>query len=377
MADSSSNPDVIVIGAGIAGLSLAAELAADARVAVVEAESQPCYHSTGRSAAVFTTGYGPPCIRALSRASGEFLKNPDSFSEVDLMRRFGLLFIGREDQHPSIAALHSELSAEGSADLIGIAEARERFPLLRKDYAKKAIWFPEAWDIDVDALASGYMRRFKQQGGVVLTGRRVTGLDRSGSGWTVQSDAGEIHCGILVNASGAWADEIAGLAGAEPAGIVPKKRTAATIRVPDNVDIGAHCMVVDVDEEFYAKPGAGQLLISPADESPVPAGDAYADELDVAVAADRIQKALDLDIQRIESSWAGLRSFAPDGCPVIGFDAGTEGFFWCAGQGGYGIQSAPALSRLAAAQLLGRPVPDDILSHGLQPGEIDAARFAG
>ena len=315
-------------------------------------------------------------MRALSRASEEFLKAPGGFSDVGLLHPRGLLFIGRDDQRSSISALYGELSESGDTHRLDNPGARERCPLLRDDYTAEAIWYPAAWDIDVDALLGGYSRRMKQLGGELLTGRRVAGLESTGSGWTVQTDGGDIRCDIVVNAAGAWADGVAVLAGVAPAGIVPKRRTAATIKMPDGTDIGGCSMVVDVDEQFYAKPWSGQLLISPADETPVPAGDVHPEELDIAIAADRAGKAFDIEIKRIESSWAGLRSFAPDGCPVVGFDAQHDGFFWCAGQGGYGIQTAPAIARLAAARILGGSVPGDILAHGLDPADIDARRFA-
>jgi len=368
--------DVAVIGAGIAGASVAAELAAlGARVVLLEREAQPGYHTTGRSAALFTVAYGPRVIRALSRASAAaFNAPPDAARPHPLLRPRGALFIARADQAASLAALAAELG--NAAQHIDATDARARLPILRPDYAAGALFDRSAADIDVDALHRQYLRALTARGGTLRTGAEVLALSRDGAGWRVETPAGALHAGIVVNASGAWADGIAALAGVAPVGLVPKRRTALLVAPPEGQNPENWPMIVDVDEQFYMKPDAGKLLLSPADETPSPPCDAQPDELDVAICIDRIQTAFDLPVRRIEHKWAGLRSFVADKCPVTGFAPDAPGFFWLAGQGGYGIQSAPALARAAAALALGRAIPDDIAAEGVTADALAPRRQA-
>lgn len=373
MAEQAGTFDMIVIGAGIAGASIAAELVSDARILLLEAESQPGYHTTGRSAALYTCAYGPPLIRALSRASGAFFNNPKSpYVDHPLLQSRGALFVARADQTGSLAALQAEL---GDAIVqVGAKEARDLVPLLRADYVAGALLDGSAADIDVAALHQHYLKTFRAGGGALQTDAVVKALSHDGKGWQVDTAQGQFYAPIVINAAGAWADVVATMAKAVPVGLVPMRRTALLVSAPDQVATGHWPMVVDADEQFYLKPDAGKLLISPADETPSPPCDAQPDEMDVAICVDRIETAFDLSVRRIEHKWAGLRSFVVDKCPVAGFDPVVPGFFWLAGQGGYGIQSAPALARTAAALVLGRPIPDDIQAEGVSESALSRRR---
>ncbi|MFZ2100538.1 MAG: FAD-dependent oxidoreductase [Oricola sp.] len=366
--------DVIVIGAGIAGASAAAELAADARVLLLERESRPGYHTTGRSAAIFTPTYGPPVIRALTRASRGFFVAPDSeFVSHPLLNRRGVLFVAREDQAESVAALRDEL--KGAVKPLDGATARGLLPLLRPGYAAQALLDPDAADIDVDALHQHYLKTLRARGGELRTGAQVLAMARDGRGWSVETGQGRLRAPVVVNASGAWADEIALIAGVAPVGLTPMRRTALLVSPPDGVSPDAWPMVVDADEEFYLKPDAGKFLVSPADETPSAPCDAQPEELDVAICIDRIETAFDLAVRHVDHKWAGLRSFLPDRSPVAGFDPDAPGFFWLAGQGGYGIQSAPALARTAAALVLGMPIPGDVRDEGVSEYALSRRRM--
>lgn len=360
---------VIVIGAGIAGASVAAELATlGARVLLLEREDRPAYHTTGRSAALFTVAYGPPVIRALSRAS-----EPAFRDGAPLLRPRGAMFLARPDQQAALDAMAAEVGP--AVEPITAQAAREWVPVLHPDYLAAALVDASAADIDVDALHGGYLRRLTTAGGVLRCKAGVTGIARDGAGWRVQAGGTDLRADILVNAAGAWADELAAAAGVARVGLVPKRRTALLVAPPPGVVIDAWPLAVDVDEQFYVKPDAGMLMLSPADETPSPPCDAAPDEMDVAIAIDRVQGAMDLPVRRVAHKWAGLRSFVADKSPVVGFAPGAPGFFWLAGQGGYGIQSAPALSRWAAAAVLGLPAPADIADHGVTPAPMAPDRI--
>jgi D-arginine dehydrogenase len=273
--------------------------------------------------------------------------------------------IARPDQQEAVAHLHREVAGRSKVRLVGGAELERMVPLIRPGYAVRALYEENARDIDVHALHQGYLRGFKAAGGVVRTDCEIRALQRDGGSWRVSASGGDFGADIVVNAAGAWADEIAGRAGVPAIGLVPKRRTALIVAAPDGVRPNAWPMVVDVDERFYLKPDAGRLLVSPADETPSPPCDAQPEDIDVAVCVDRIQRAFDLEVRRIENKWAGLRSFVADKTPVVGYDPDVPGFFWLAGQGGYGIQSAPALARMAAAILERRPVPAFIADQGV------------
>jgi len=368
--------DVIVIGAGIAGASAAAELAPSCRVLLVEMEDQPGFHTTGRSAAVFAEAYGNGVVRALTRASRRFLAEPPpAFSDQPLLLPRGWMFVARSDQVERLEELSREIG--GSLRAMSSAEALERVPILRREYLAGALWDETAKDIDVHALHQGYLRRFRAAGGEVLLGCRVLGLRRTAESWRLETSRGGLAAPLVVNAAGAWAEEIGRLAGAVTVGLVPMRRTVVLLDPPPGVDIARWPLVIDAEEQFYFKPESGKLLVSPADETPSPACDVHPEDLEVALAVDRITRACALDVRSVFRKWAGLRSFVPDRTPVAGFDPRARGFFWVAGQGGYGIQTAPALGRLAAALVLGKAIPEEAAAEGVSAADLSPARFDG
>tara|TARA_R110002094_G_scaffold177000_2_gene156727 strand:+ start:229 stop:1368 length:1140 start_codon:yes stop_codon:yes gene_type:complete len=367
--------DVAIIGAGIAGASLAAEVSKEASVLLLEMESQPGYHTTGRSAAAFVDTYGPAPIRALTRASAAFYHNPPpGFTDHRLLSPRGVLMIAREDQMATLHQMQEDLSDTSDMQILTASEIEDRMPLLRKGYAAGGFANSRVSDIDVHALHQGYLKMLRGNGGTILLNAPATALEHHQGQWHVTANNENFTASRIVNAAGAWADEIGAMAGASAIGLIPKRRTAMMITASMGLNPDTWPMVIDIDEEFYLKPDAGRLLISPADETPAPPSDAQPEELDIAICIDRIERAFDISVRRIENKWAGLRSFVADKNPVCGFDDKAPDFFWLAGQGGYGIQSAPALARLAAALLLGQSAPKDILSEGLNPSDLAPGR---
>ncbi|HTW34351.1 MAG TPA: FAD-dependent oxidoreductase [Rhizomicrobium sp.] len=370
--------DVVVIGAGMAGASAAAEIARTCRVVLLERESQPGYHSTGRSAALFSETYGNAVVRALTRASRNFFYTPpDGFAEHSLVRTRGSLHIARNDQIAALKAFFALPDVAANARLVDAKEARRLCPLLRDGYAAAAILEPDAADVDVHALHQGYLRQFRTRGGVLITDAGVTALQRTPANWFVRTTAGEFGAPIVVNAAGAWADGVAAIAGLGPLGITPNRRTALLVDPPPGIEVDSLPNTIDVEEQFYFKPDAGKLFLSPADETPSLPCDAQPDEIDVAVAIDRVQRAADIDVRHVRRKWAGLRSFAPDRSPVIGYDERAKGFFWLAGQGGYGIQTAPAAGLLASALVSEGRVPELLAALGVEEAPLSPSRFMG
>ncbi|HEY2035329.1 MAG TPA: FAD-binding oxidoreductase [Rhizomicrobium sp.] len=352
--------DIIVIGAGIAGASVAAELSRTHRVAILEREEFPGYHSTGRSAALFSEIYGNSVVRALSRASRNFFYAPPrGFAANPLVKPRGSLHIANEKQLPHLERFAQNADLAGSIRHLTREEALRACPVLRADYVSAALIEDDAADVDVNELHQGYLRQFRAVGGKVFVNADVKALSPNGSQWIAETGVGTFAANIVVNAAGAWADAVARKAGVAPLNIQPRRRTALLAELPAGISAETWPMVIDIDESFYLKPDAGLLLISPADETPVTACDVQPEEFDIAVAIDRVEQATTLNITRIRKRWAGLRSFAPDRSPVIGFDSAVPGFFWLAAQGGYGIQTAPAAARLAAALLRGE-TPSDL-----------------
>jgi D-arginine dehydrogenase len=364
--------DFLIVGGGIAGASAAWALAAGARVALLEAEERCGYHSTGRSAALFADAHGAPVPRALGAASRPFFEQPPpGFCDVPLVTPRGALQIARADQR---AALRRVI--DGGLDRLSVDEALRVVPVLRPDYVAGAALEPGAMDIDVDALLQGFLRGLEARGGTVHTRSRIVALERRGGRWigaTATSLA--FRAPTVINAAGAWADEIARLAGVRPIGLRPLRRTAFLVRPDGGRDVTRWPMVIDVDETFYFKPDAGRLLVSPEDETPLPPCDVRPDELDVAVGADRLQRATSLTVVSVEKSWAGLRSFVADRAPVVGFAPDAPGFFWLAGQGGFGILTSPALARVAAALAARRPLPEDVTARGISVDDLGPRRL--
>jgi D-arginine dehydrogenase len=370
--------DFIVIGAGIAGASVAAELSTDAAVLLLEGESQPGYHSTGRSAAMYVPAYGPPAIRALTRASGPFFHSPpDGFTEIPLLCQRDILMVAREDQRDSTADFIADAGDDAALQSVEGDRLAAIQPLLRPGYATHGVIDSSGSEIDVNALHRGFLRRMKSRGGKLVTGRPVTALRRAAGIWYVSAGDAEFRAPVIINAAGAWAEEVGRMAGVEVIGLVPKRRTALMIAAPPGIDSDSIPMTIDMDEAFYLKPEGGQFLVSPANEDPMPPCDVQPEELDIAICLDRIERAFDMPISRPQSKWAGLRSFVADKTPVAGFSGIVDGFFWLAGQGGYGIQTSPALARVAACLAQGAALPSDIEAEGVNADTLAPARLQG
>jgi len=367
-------PDIAVIGAGIAGSSIAAELAAHSNVQLFEMEGHPGYHSTGRSAAVFSEAYGNALVRALTRASRDFFyEPPPGFAAAPLVKPRRVLLTARKGQEFALDQFVAVVREAGQIELLTLDQALALCPILRPEALVGAALTTSPADIDVHELQQGYLRLFRQRGGVATMSSPVIELERDAQGWRIRTADSEYRAQVVVNASGAWAGEVGLLAGAMDIGLRPLKRTACLIDTPPGQDISDWPMLVNVEEDFYLKPDAGMLLLSPADETLTDPCDAQADELDIAIAVDRLEQATSLKVRRIASKWAGLRSFVDDRSPVVGFDPKQAGFFWFAALGGYGIQTAPALSRIAAGQILGKTAGRKVVRDELSDWGIDVA----
>jgi D-arginine dehydrogenase len=364
--------DVVVIGAGMAGASAAGFLSAEARVGVIEAEDVAGYHATGRSAAIWVQNYGPTDVRELTRRSRSFYENPPAgFSEIALIRRRAVLLLASEAQ---LADLETAVSAGQGLRRLSVEQARALVPAIRPGYLAGAAIEDDAFDMDVAAIHQGFLRMLRANGGVLGLRTRAGRIERRGGSWEIETTLGNVfRAPVVVNAAGAWGDEVAVLAGTVPLGLLPCRRTAAIID-PAPFDVFDWPMVCDVNERWYARPESRtRLMVSPADATPTHPHDVQPEELDVAVGVDRMQHVLDIVVRRVEHSWAGLRTFTPDGSLAFGWDRLAAGFFWCVGQGGYGIQTAPAAGRYVADLVLGR-VPGDAAT--LSP-LVSPARFAG
>jgi D-arginine dehydrogenase len=364
--------DIAIIGAGIAGASAAARLAGRHSVVVLEMEERPGFHSTGRSAAAFEPNYGPASIRALTRASRElFFNPPKGFSDAPLVVPRETVFVAPEEQNGAFERLLAE--SQGLRE-IDVGEARRMHPKLRESYARRAVLDAGTADLDVDLIHRGFLRQIKDAGSQVVCNAEVTALEH-GSQWTIATRAGTFQAARVVNAGGAWASRIGALAGARPIVIQPKRRSIAVVPAPDGEASDEWPLIGDAGETWYCKPQSGKLLVSPADATPVDPHDAFADDMTLAEGIERFQEAMDIEVTRVEHTWGGLRSFASDGNPVCGYDAVAPRFFWLAGQGGYGIQTSPALSSLAAALIEGGEVPQSIAEEGFDVAAVLPQRF--
>jgi D-arginine dehydrogenase len=378
-AGTTNTADILIVGGGIAGAGAAYEVAAFASVIVLERESQCGYHSTGRSAASFTENYGGAVVRRLAIASRGFLEAPPTgFCDHPLLATRGMLTIARTDQ---LELLEQELAGAralvSTIQKIDVAAAIARVPILRQDYVAGVFVEPHSMELDVYGLHQGFLRGAKGRGARIVVNAGVDMIERTGERWTVTTSAGTFCAPVIVNAAGAWADTIAEYAGVRPLGLAPKRRTAFTISVPSGTEIRGWPMVNDVAEEFYFKPDAGQLFVSPADATPSRPMDAYPEDLDVATGIERLERATTLNVQRVSRAWAGLRTFAPDAAPVVGREGSVDGFFWLAGQGGYGIKTSPSLSRACASLIRDRPLPEDLIRLGITAADLSPDRLRG
>ncbi|MEA3058908.1 MAG: D-arginine dehydrogenase [Sphingomonadales bacterium] len=364
-----NTPDILVIGGGIAGLSAAAALSNDARVAVLEAEEQVGYHSSGRSATMLHYALGDRLVRALTLASRPFFDDPPaSFSDVPLGRRMAVLVHAREDEREALDALQAELSAFAALERLDHAGVHELCPLL-KDDATHGIADRNGIRLDPHALLQGNLRELRSRGAELHTGQRVAAIEHASGAWTVTTGTGErFSAPILVNAAGSWADEVARLAGVVPLGLQPKRRTIITFEAPPGTDLDVLPFAKTVGDELYFAPESGRLFASPMDEVPSSPCDAQPEELEVALAAYRMEERTTVKVERIHSRWAGLRTFTPDQRPAVGFAGDAEGFFWLAGQGGFGLQTSPAMAAIVESLIAKSPWPvPDVSADALTP----------
>jgi len=370
--------DFAIVGAGIAGVAAAYHLAPQAKVVLLEREHVAAYHTTGRSAALHSETYGSPEIRAITVASGRVYRQPPAgFTDHPLLTPRGALIVGRADEQAAAQRAAGEFAKlVPSVRWLEPAEVLRRQPLLKPEACAGGAVFEEAEDMDVAAIHSGFLKGARAAGGALRLNAEVTALERRDGRWTIRlADDETMAAANLINASGAWADVVASLAGAKSVGLVPKRRTAFTFDAPAELALERMPMVIDFGETWYIKPEVGQFLGSPADETPSPPTDAQPEEIDIALAVERIQMATTLQIHRIKNKWAGLRSFVADKNLVVGYDGAIEGFFWLVGQGGYGIQTAAAAGRLAAALALGKALPGDIAELGVSEATLSPKRF--
>lgn len=369
--------DVAIIGGGIAGLSLAYFLSPHRSVVVLEQEEALGYHSTGRSAAEFTLRDNAPLVNALARASHDFLMTPpEGFAAVPLLIARGSVLFGTHGKEALVRERFEQAKALGVAvEWLDEAALLARAPFLDPAYSTAAYFDPDYWDIEVDALLQAYARHARSHGAQILEKRQLASARRVGERWLVETNDETISASVLVNAAGGWADTVATLCGVAPMGIVPHRRTAITVDLPDGIDASRLPEINEIEETFYFKPEGGRLLASPADATPCEPADVQPEELDIAYAAHYVEEATTLNVRRVFRSWAGMRSFSADRLPVIGPARDEPSFFWLAGQGGYGILTSPALGNLAAALLTGCPMPEHLAREGIGADTFSPARF--
>ena len=378
LAMTSTLYDFAIVGGGMAGASVAFRLSASARVVLLERESQPGYHTTGRSAAMFMESYGPPGVRALTRASRNFYTSPPlQFADTAFLSPRGALYVARHDQADALRAMADELrQSVPNLENLSAEQSLALAPCLRPHHLLGALWDPDSQDIDVNALLKGFLKGFKNAGGTLQCHADLSEAKFERNCWNLRLKNGaQVLAKCVVNASGAWGDEVATLVGAKPIGLVPRRRSAFTFKAPEGALIQSWPAVVGIEEDWYFKPDAGQLFGSPANADDTYPHDVLPEDMDIAMGIDRIMAATTLEIKRPTSQWAGLRTFSPDGEMVIGFDDACPQFFWLVGQGGYGIQSAAGYSSLAASLLLSQDLSLELRDAGVDVAMFDVKRF--
>lgn len=368
--------DVLVIGGGISGVSIAYEIAGTRSVGLLDMEPALAYHTSGRSLATFLESYGGPVIRALTTGSRAAFENPPDVMEPPLLSPLGLLWLGPAGESELIKELHVAVhDMVPDARIVSPEEAEEINPALRKGYTELGMLEPGATEIDVHKLHQGYVRGLRRRSGEVHVSAQLTSARRVGPVWKVTDATGnEYEAEILVNAAGSWVDQVADLAGARPIGIRPLRRTAFLVAPPAGISARGIPLTGNIANTWYFMPQGEMFACSPAEETLSEPCDAKPDELEIARALEEINDATILGARHVRSPWAGLRNFVPDGVPVVGFDQQAEGFFWYAAQGGYGMQIAPALSKTGAALLGGRGISDDLAARGLVAGDLAPTR---
>ncbi|PWG01610.1 NAD(P)/FAD-dependent oxidoreductase [Sphingosinicella humi] len=367
--------DILVIGGGVAGLSAAARLARHGRVVVLEAEDAHGYHSSGRSVSFSHFGIGDAVVRGLTAYSQPFFENPpEGFCPTPLCRVMPSLYVAGEETMPALEALYAEMARfTDTVEWTDEAGLKAICPILKtgSGAAVRGVVDRSGLKLDADALLQSFGRAARGAGAELVTGRRIAAIRREGESWIVRTEAGEQWSApILVNAAGAWADRVAGLAGVEPLGLQPKRRTIIVVDPPAGMDVRDWPFLHSIVSDFYMMPEAGQLLVSPADEVPDEPGDAQPEDYDIALAADRLEHYTTLSVTRIAHRWAGLRSFVADRVPTAGFAPDAPGFFWLAGQGGYGLQTAPAMAEIVETLVTGGPWPQGLAELGVTPDKI-------
>jgi len=369
--------DILIIGGGVAGLSAAAMLTPHANVTVLEAEESVGFHSSGRSATMLHFALGNPLVRSLTLASRPFFdRPPDGFTDVPLGRTMPVLVHAREEELDELDALDAAIAPFARLERAGPDKMTELCPVLKvgEGHSVAALVDRNGLKLDTDALLQGYARALRGNGGTLVTGARVAQIAREGEAWAIVTDRGErFSAAILINAAGSWVDTIAGMAGVTGIGLAPKRRTIITFDAPEGRDPSGWPFVKTVGDELYFAPESGRLFASPMDEVPSAPSDAQPDDYEVALAAHRVEERTTMQVRRIVHKWAGLRSFAPDGMPVVGFAPDAPGFFWLAGQGGFGLQTSPAMGSVVASLIAGMPWPlGDVPS-----GDLSPSRFLG
>lgn len=368
--------DFLILGAGIAGASIGHFLSPHARCVMLERESQPGYHSTGRSAAQFIASYGPPQVRALTRASESFFRHPPpGFADMPLLSPRGLLTVAGEAEMTHLEEAWATLEKTSPrGQRLSAQEALAMVPVLRPEKVMAAIYEPDSFDMDVHAIHQGYLRGFRHAGGQLVTDAEAVHIERKNGQWHVQTATGALFAApVIINATGAWCDEVARLAGVATIGLTPKRRSAFTFQPPADLAVHHWPLLMAADEAFYMKPDAGALLASPVNEDPTHPQDVQPEELDIALGMHALETWTTLT-PRPSHVWAGLRSFVVDGDLVGGFDAQAPDFFWCAAQGGYGIQTSAAMGQACAALARRVALPQHLTDEGITADMLSPTR---